>query len=433
MKLWGLAAVLGVTLASSQPPAPSTSTAFAVRNVRVFDGARAFTARTVVVVDGRIVAVGSNGVAVPPGAQHVDGAGRTLLPGLIDTHVHLSPIFPRQALQQSLAFGVTTVIDMWTGPPPRGFAGTPALARLKEIETNDPADLSALQTAGTGATARGGHPTQMDGGWAALVAPSIDAPAQAEAFVTARLLEGSDFIKIVDDDTTYSFGRTLPTLSKDIIQALATAAHAHGRLAVAHIGTERQAIEVIEAGVDTLAHLFYGPSVSTEFVQLAAVRHVFVIPTLATLYATCGNSDGAAILADERTMQNVRPPFRATISLPSGSANPSCVGAKSAVRRLSEAGVLLLAGTDAPGPGTTYGASVHWELEHLVDAGMSPVSALAAATAVAARVFRMADRGRIQAGMRADLLLVDGDPTKDIHATRNIVQVWKKGIAIPHP
>ena len=62
--------------------------------------------------------------------------------------------------------------------------------------------------------------------------------------MTARLLEWSDFIKIVDDDTMYSFGRTLPTLSKDIIQALAAAAHAHGRLAVAHIGTERQAIEV---------------------------------------------------------------------------------------------------------------------------------------------------------------------------------------------
>jgi cytosine/adenosine deaminase-related metal-dependent hydrolase len=214
MKPLGLAAVLGVALASSQAPAPSASTAFAVRNVRVFDGARALAARTVVVVDGRIVAVGSDGVAMPPGAQQVDGAGRTLLPGLIDTHVHLSPIFPREALQQSLAFGVTTVIDMWTGPPPRGFAGAPALARLKEIETSDPADLSAIQTAGTGATARGGHPTQMDGGWAALVTPSIDAPAQAEAFVTARLLEGSDFIKIVDDDTMYSFGRTLPTLSK---------------------------------------------------------------------------------------------------------------------------------------------------------------------------------------------------------------------------
>ena len=127
-------------------------------------------------------------------------------------------------------------------------------------------------------------------------------------------------------------------------------------------------------------------------------------------------------------MTRVRPEFRVTLGLPGGGTRPSCAGAKAAVRELSAIGVPLLAGTDAPGPGTTYGASLHWELEHLVDAGMSPPSALAAATSVAARAFRMSDRGRIAPGMRADLLLVDGDPTADIHATRNIVRVWKKGV-----
>jgi imidazolonepropionase-like amidohydrolase len=77
-----------------------------------------------------------------------------------------------------------------------------------------------------------------------------------------------------------------------------------------------------------------------------------------------------------------------------------------------------------------YGASVHKELEHLVDAGLTPTAALVAATSAPAKAFRMTDRGRIKAGMRADLLLVDGDPSKQIRATRNIVAVWKRGVRV---
>jgi imidazolonepropionase-like amidohydrolase len=126
----------------------------------------------------------------------------------------------------------------------------------------------------------------MDGGWATLVTPTLDTPEQADAFVAARLSEGSDFIKIVYDDASASFGLKLPMLTQDTIKALATAAHTRGRLAVAHIGTQSQAVGAIEAGVDGLAHLFYGPSISTGFVPLLARRHVFIVPTLTTLYAT---------------------------------------------------------------------------------------------------------------------------------------------------
>jgi imidazolonepropionase-like amidohydrolase len=92
--------------------------------------------------------------------------------------------------------------------------------------------------------------------------------------------------------------------------------------------------------------------------------------------------------------------------------------------------VPVLAGTDAPAPGLTYGASLHRELEHLVNAGLTPTAALAAATSAIARAFRLSDRGRIRAGLRADLLLVDGDPSKDIRATRNIVAIWKQGVRV---
>jgi imidazolonepropionase-like amidohydrolase len=370
---------------------------------------------------------------VPGNAEEVAGAGRTLLPGLIDAHVHVSQLWPIEALQQSLAFGVTTVLDMWTGPPPRGFTGKPALVRLKEIETSDSPNLAAVRTAGTGATARGGHPTQMEGGWAVLVTPSVNGPAEAAAFVASRIAEGSDFIKIIYDDANEAFGLKLPTLNEETITALAAAAHAHGRLAIAHIGTERQARGAISAGVDGLAHLFSGPTVSSEFVELAAKQHVFIIPTLSILYSTCGRPDGPGILREAETLKQVRAEFRIMLSIPSAGVKPSCDGATKAVRQLFDAGVPLLAGTDAPGPGTTYGASLHWELEHLVDAGMAPAAAIAAATSVPSRIFGMTDRGQIKPGMRADLVLVAGDPSKQIRDTRNIVAIWKRGVRFQKP
>jgi imidazolonepropionase-like amidohydrolase len=100
------------------------------------------------------------------------------------------------------------------------------------------------------------------------------------------------------------------------------------------------------------------------------------------------------------------------------------------VAKLHRAGVDILAGTDAPNPGTAHGASMHHELELLVRAGLTPKAALAAATSMPAKHFRLADRGRIAVGMRADLLLVRGDPTQDIQTTRNIERIWKNGYAV---
>jgi imidazolonepropionase-like amidohydrolase len=97
------------------------------------------------------------------------------------------------------------------------------------------------------------------------------------------------------------------------------------------------------------------------------------------------------------------------------------------VARLRQAGVPLLAGTDSPNPGTAPGPSIHRELELLVRAGLTPVEALRAATSAPARAFGLEDRGQIAVGQRADLVLVRGDPTTDILATRDIVRIWKGG------
>ena len=97
---------------------------------------------------------------------------------------------------------------------------------------------------------------------------------------------------------------------------------------------------------------------------------------------------------------------------------------------LRRAGVPLLAGSDAGNAGTQYGISMHRELAALVEAGLSPVEALASATGVPAKAFKLGRRGCIAKGCKADLLLVDGDPTTDITATRRIVEVWKDGESV---
>jgi len=110
---------------------------------------------------------------------------------------------------------------------------------------------------------------------------------------------------------------------------------------------------------------------------------------------------------------------------PAGAA-----AALAAVKELASAGATILAGTDAPNQGVVYGASIHDELAMLVTAGLTPVRALEAATSAPARVFGLGDRGRVAPGLRADLLLVDGDPTRDILATRRIAAVWHAGVRV---
>jgi imidazolonepropionase-like amidohydrolase len=412
-------AVLLFAASTSLLPAQSGDSAYVIRNVRVFDGESVAERQTVVISEGRIATVGDSSVAVPAGAQEIAGDGRTLLPGLIDAHVHLPLFGAAGALQQNLAFGVTTAIVLGTNQQ--------GMSQVKQIAAADSFDVASILTAGPVATAPGGHPTQMEGGARPGSIPTLSAPGEAEAFVAARLAEGSDFIKIIYDDIA-SYGKKLPMLDDATVAALVKAAHARERIAVAHIGTERHARGAIAAGVDGLAHLFEGTAVTADFGQFAAKHGVFVIPTLSVLYSACGKPDGPSLLEDADVMKHVKPQFRSLLEMSSPPSKLSCDALPPAIRQLVAAGVPVLAGTDSPYPGLTYGASLHRELEHLVTAGLTPTAALAAATSAVAKAFRLNDRGRIRTGMRADLLLVDGDPPRQIRDTQNIVAIWKRGV-----
>lgn len=409
-----LAAILSLC-AFSMPGQPSDAV-LAFRNVDVFDGSRMLRRTTVLVSQGMIRAVGSD-MVIPPSAQIVDGKGKTLLPGLLDAHTHLGMILGEQFLQDALVFGVTTELEM---------AGSDAsMALRKRMADGGFVDRADLRTAGTPITVPRGHPTQMDGPPIPTLAPGDD----VQAFVDARIAEGSDYIKIV-------YEHAFPTLTKQQLEDLVAAAHRRNKLVVAHITLQRDARDAIAAGVDGLVHIFADSPPEADFAEFAAQHHVFVVPTLSVIEAATGGSAKPWWQSAPQVGSYITSSMRRTLDLkmpPGIGAKLKLTHSQAAVGALRRAGVPILAGTDAPSPGLAHGLSIHRELELLVMSGLTPLEALASATYATARAFAFHDRGRIAEGKRADLLLINGDPTVDIRATRDIVGVWKLGVQYPRP
>jgi imidazolonepropionase-like amidohydrolase len=389
-------------------PAPAAGVphaTLAITHVRVFDGERVIPDATVLVDGERIAAVGT-GLAAPAGAVAIDGSGKTLLPGLIDAHVHA---YEDGALEQALAFGVTTVLDMFTSPEmARKLRADPAL------------DHSDLRSAGILATAPGGHGTEYG-----MAVPTLTRPDEAQAWVDARVAEGSDYIKIVFDDGR-AYKRKIPTLDTPTFTAVVNAAHKADKLAVVHVGDYDHARLAIDNGADGLVHLFRDRVPEPDFGARVAARRAFVIPTIVVtqgmygVKTTLGKDPAIAPLLGPRA----RAVLGASLRM-NAVGEPGVIAA--AVAQLRDAGAAILCGSDAPNPGTAFGASVHEELALLVGAGLSPTAALTAATAAPAAHFRLTDRGRIAPRLRADLVLVNGDPTTDITATRHIAAIWRGG------
>ena len=419
MNRYRLILVLCLSLCLFGGPTESDPDAFAIVNARIFNGTRMVPKGTVVVQAGRIAAAGPK-VKPPKGIEVIDGSGATLLPGFIDAHTHAY----RLALERALVFGVTTELDMFFSDP--GFA---QFLREEQAATGAP-DRADLLSAGFLATVPGGHGTQFSS-----PVPTLTRPEEAQAWVDSRLAEGSDYIKIVSEDGT-AYGVRSPALDHATIAALIEAAHLRGVLAVVHVSTLERATAAIEAGADGLVHIFSDREPAPGFAPLLAGRKAFVVPTLSVVESTTGVPSGQGLVDDPRLAPFLLPDEVADL-LRSFSVRPGAPNrlehALEAVRQLRAARVPILAGSDAPNPGTAHGASLHREMEMLVAAGLKPVEALVAATSAPAKAFGLADRGRIAKGLRADLVLVRGNPGRDITATRDILRVWKAGHPVERP
>lgn len=389
------------------------SPATVIQAARVFTGGDVLASATVV-MRGRTIESVTPGTNVPAAAgadaEIVDGRGMTLLPGLIDSHTHNFGPSPQQALN----FGVTTVLDMLTD------ANIARQWRRQQAAgtASDRADV----VAGGAVTVDGGHGTQFG-----IPLPTLDDPEQTEAFIAERAAEGADFIKVIYEPGG-GIGQPIPTHAASTLPRIVAAAHDHDLMAVFHISTANNAQEAIDAGADGLVHIFYDRSETDETVQAAVDAEVFVVPTLAVIESVAGGGGGSELAADPLISPFLMPDQRGSLNRNFGlDLSEFMEHALRNTRALHEAGVPILAGSDAPNPGTTHGASIHRELELLVRAGLTPVEALQAATAAPADAFDLDDRGRIAAGLKADLILVRGDATADVRAARDIETIWKDG------
>ncbi len=421
----GLAVAIAIAIATSvssashaAKPARDSDSAndVVIRNVRVFDGARVLQNAQVLVIDGRIAAIGAT-VEAPKGVTEIDGSGKTLLPGLIDAHTHSWGDAQRDALR----FGVTAELDMLGD-----WNRLPEIKRQREsMQRNDQADL---WSAGAAVTAPGGHGTQYG-----MKVPTLATDGDAVAFVAGRVGEGSDYIKLIlEDMSAYSASNRIPTISAEQAASAINAAHSANKLALVHVSRLHDGKIALKSGADGLVHIFGEPG-DAAFVATAKQRNVFVVPTLSVLATMAQTGEGRALGEDTRLKPWLASAQVDSLKATFGAAAPKpafLTDAIANVRALHAAGVDIVAGTDAGNPGTAHGASMHGELELLVRAGLTPTEALAAATSVPARRFKLDDRGTIAVGQRADMLMVDGDPTRDILATRAIVAVWKNGHAV---
>ncbi len=423
-------------------PEPRYEGDFVVGPVTVFqDGRFSATPLYVTVDDGVISAISPDkpDLDVP----FITAEGGTLLPGLTDAHVHTFD----NALEQQLRAGVTSVLDMFMAPEllkaqlkaqslgtvdtHSSDHGHPSVASV----TQDTHQLAAYQrtvstqatlySAGVLATAPKGHGTEYG-----IAIPTISSPEQADAFVRERIFEGSAYLKIVYQSDKAPYKR-MPSIDRATLQALVDAAHQHGLKAVVHIADQVSAHDAVSAGADGLVHSFFDSPIKPELLHALVERRVFVIPTLAVYDANIGgtlNQRFSQLVSAARPLSRREQQGLAPLQLNRLMPPNLLQNLYANVRAMHNAGVVLLAGTDAPNGGTLHGLSLQAEMLALREVGLSTEQALLAASRTPLRQFGITDRGEIAIGQQADLvLLAKGDVWQQLTKP---LWIWHQGLPV---
>jgi len=419
------------------------------------DAAHAAVPDTTVVIRGeRIIAVGPSATTkIPDGAERIDGKGRWLIPGMIDGHVHFFqsgnlytrpdvadfnstvPYAQEVARNKSrlaatfkvwLASGVTSVIDV--GGPFWNFD-------VRNAANNSSA---APRVATTGPLISMVARPQLDLGDPPIV--KIESAEAARALVAREMPHKPDFIKVwfvrePNDDLAKK---------EAIVKATADAAHAaHVRLAV-HATELDTAKAALRAGADYLVHSVFEDPIDDEFIELMRKNHALLCPTL---FVTNGYrwalsnqwqatpeeqrlADPQILVAmhDLERIPKDKIPARAAKLMADHKTPPVPTVSLQNLKKLEDAGIPIVMGTDAGNIGTLHGPSVFREMALMHDAGLTPLQILRSATTNGARAFGNPDLGAIAPGKLADLILLDADPLSDVANLSHAERVIKGGV-----
>jgi imidazolonepropionase-like amidohydrolase len=388
---------------------------------RVFDGAAMHAGWQVLVSGDHITAVGGS-IAAPANARRIDLGGMTLLPGLIEGHGHLflhpysETSWDDQVLHEALALrtaravnharatllaGFTTERDL--GTEGAGYADVGLKAAIEQGIVPGPRLLVATRAiVATGAYGPKGFE------------PGVEVPQGAEEAsgadvvlaVRRQIAAGADVVKLYADYRWRPGEESRPTFSEAELRAATEAAHDAGRIVAVHASTAEGMRRAIAAGVDTIEHGYGG---TPEIFRAMHDKGIVLCPTLAA---------GDAI-AHYRGWDG-KPPAPASLETE-----------RKAFAAARAAKVILCVGGDV---GVFAHGDNAREMELMQENGVPPLEVLAAATSVNAKAFHLDDKlGTIRAGLLADLVAVQGDPTSDIHALRQVRLVMKGGAVVKAP
>jgi len=351
---------------------------FIIENVKVFDGEAIIESTSVKVENGIITEI-SKIIKASNTDEVIDGKGKTLMPALSNAHVHA---WAPESLSQAAKAGVLNVMDM------HGMETYQSAMRQLKDSTN----YARFYVAGYAATAPEGHGTQFG-----FPVPTLTKPEDAKQFIEDRVKANVDHIKIILEPWK-------TTLSIETVSALIKEAHKAEKIAVVHISRLEDAVNVISNDADGLVHIWWDKELeSSQLKELSESKSFFVIPTLlTTLKAFKGFGAGADKFLKKNQLL-------------------------SEVKKMYEAGIPILAGTDPPNAGINYGTDLYKELELISESGLPTIEVLKAGTSNITKAFGLENTGFIKVGYTADLILVEGDITEDIKVINNAKTIWKDG------
>jgi imidazolonepropionase-like amidohydrolase len=404
-----LAAVCVLVLAAGVSAERSFTLRGQTPSATVYEGARlingaggpAIDNAAFVVEGGRFTQVGRAGqLKIPAGAARVSLAGKTVMPAIVDTHVH--PANTRDAvigqLQGKAYYGVSAVMSLGTDPGDMAF-------KLRDERLPGAA---RLLTAGRGITSP--EPGRTD------VPYWITTEAEARKAVQDLAAQEVDIVKIWVDDRDGKYKKLTPAQYGAVIDE----AHKHKLRVTAHIFTLDDAKGLLKAGIDAFAHSVRDKDVDDEFMAMMKARpNVVLVPNLpdrgvATDMSWLSDTVPAAELKKLQAGATDRPPVQQAFGIQARN-----------LAKLSAAGVKIALGTDG-----MVLWSHHAEMADMVAAGMTPAQVIVASTRSAAEFMRLADAGTIDAGKSADFLVLDANPLDDITNTRRISSVYLRGAAV---